>query len=444
MENFSQAITDNMDRVLLDFTEVVTDLVVLIDLSDARAYTDRQQDSLNSILTLCMNFRSIVAHSSRSGSFLPARSRAYRILSDYQLNPEVKYVPFDDTQAAAFLRVTPPKLDGITNSELKNLTGFNPSLMAVYVRTKEKKYVNQHVLSEVRTFIDSIVPTTLKDDNFYWVRKNLPISKNFFYYATNECDIPKSDLDEYLTSWINTESITYILQITAENFKLAVNFPQAIPLLMSLFRGCKESGLKSTYVDGLFFADAICRDIKTLFIKYSKTKDITNDIKFTIEAPSKSLQKTALQKIYPGILYHFRDFHRTIDAVGCFTDEEDAKWLVMIRISLSTYKRHKSEAADFLKEHIGSEKTIDDSHSLFEYYRNRIGDVTDSEKFIDPSVIKCMYVYISPNEFFSQTNPGEILGDVGICSDDTNDLYFGLVHEQSDTGQFISDAYDKL
>ena len=433
----------DMSTVIFDFTNMDTDLVVLVDISDTRSYNNYQLTSLNSVLCHYSYFRSIVAHSSGSGSFLPAKSISHRSLNSYyEANPKINYVPFVDTQAATFLCVNSPKVDHVPDSELKSLTGFNPSLMVAYVSAAEKEYVNQIVTRKVRSFIDSIVPT-LKEDNFFWVNEILPVCQKFFYYATNECDIPIRDLDEYLTSWINTESITYILEKTTEKFKLAVNFPPAIHLLMSVFRKCKsQSGFNSAIVDGLVFEEAICRKIETLCIKYSKTDNDLKSVRFTISAHS--VKTTALQEIYPGILYHLRDFHPTIDAVGCFTVEENAKWLVMIQISLSTYSKHKSKAADLFNKTVGSEKT-NDSCSLLDYYRNRIRDVTDSKKFTNPEVIKCMYVYISPDEFFVQTNPSEILGDVGIHSRTKDkDLYFGLVHEHSDTGRFITDTRAEL
>ena len=198
---------------MLDFSIVVPNLVVLIDLLDTRSYTDSQQASLNSMLCHCFTFRSIVAHSSGSGSFLPPRSIAHRFLSQYKKTfPKVNYVPFDDTQAYIFLRETPPKSDVVPTIELKGLTGFNQSLMASYVHANKKSDLKQLVMSEVNSFINSVVPT-LRDDNYFWVKENLPICLKFFYYATNEFEIPIRDMDGYICSWINTESITYLKKL---------------------------------------------------------------------------------------------------------------------------------------------------------------------------------------------------------------------------------------
>ena len=94
------------------------------------------------------------------------------------------------------------------------------------------------------------------------------------------------------------------------------------------------------------------------------------------------------------------------------------KKMPMIQISLSTYNEHKSKAEDLFKKTVGSEKRTDASCSLLDYYRNRIHGVTDSKE------IKCMYVYISPKEFFSQTNLSKILGDVGTQSHERSLLWF--------------------
>lgn len=95
---------------------------------------------------------------------------------------------------------------------------------------------------------------------------------------------------------------------------------------------------------------------------------------------------TTLGEVDAGIVYHLREFHPVIDAIGYFEDEELLKWLVMIQVSLSPYKNHKSKAASLFEKTIGAEKKIDDSCTLLEYYKGRV----------NAADMKCMYVYISP------------------------------------------------
>ena len=112
--------------------------------------------------------------------------------------------------------------------------------MVAYVKAEKKADVKQVMISKVNSFIESIVPT-LRDDSLFWVKSNLPICQNF---STNESDIPICDYEEYL------------IEETTEKFKLAVNFPLIIHLLMSLFHGYRsKSGFKSPIVDGLIFED---------------------------------------------------------------------------------------------------------------------------------------------------------------------------------------------
>ena len=286
---------------MVNLTSVVPNLVVLIDPLDTRAYTDSHQASLKSILRHCSTFRSIVAHSSGSGSFLPVH-RAHRILNEHKDNYpfKVEYIPFNKDQAETFLRVTPPKRDVIPIDKLKDLTGFNQSLMVAYVKAKKMSDMNKVIMNKVRICINSTVPT-FRDEKIFWVNENLRICQKFFYYATNEFDIPICYLKEYVSSWINIESITYLLEETTEKFKIAVNFPQIIHLLMSFFREFKlMSGFKSSIVDGLFFEDAICKNINTLNIKYSKTDENLKTAIFRIVTYSELM--TALEIIHPNIL----------------------------------------------------------------------------------------------------------------------------------------------
>ena len=95
-----------------------------------------------------------------------------------------------------------------------------------------------------------------------------------------------------------------------------------------------------------------------------------------------------LTNMTEGILYHLREKHPVIDAVGKFKEAKGQKvWLLMVQVSLSSYTQHRSKAANLLDRVTGPESTTTTTNWL-EYY-SHLG-TTPKET--------CMYVYISPDE----------------------------------------------
>lgn len=133
-----------------------------------------------------------------------------------------------------------------------------------------------------------------------------------------------------------------------------------------------------------------------------------------------------MRKMTSGVLYYLREQHPVIDAVASVV-KGDELWLLMIQVSLSQYRDHRSKAAHLFKEITYPEKN-DENASLnwLQYY----------EKLDSPT--KTMYIYVSPNEIESDENPHDILGDRGIKSQ-TKAMYFGVIMKDSKTQQEIKE-----
>ena len=103
----------------------------------------------------------------------------------------------------------------------------------------------------------------------------------------------------------------------------------------------------------------------------------------------------ALTKMDKNILYHLREKHPVINAVGKLLDGDTA-WLLLIQVSLSEYAKHESKAVNLNDSVTGREKMEDpEGSNWLTYYRK---------------ISKCMYVYISPKQISSDTqSPYEIL-----------------------------------
>ena len=127
-----------------------------------------------------------------------------------------------------------------------------------------------------------------------------------------------------------------------------------------------------------------------------------------------------LQELHEGVLYHLREKHPVIDAVGLLRDSEKELWLVLIQISMSTYQTHRSKAQNVKDFVNGAEKATcicNIQHTLLSYY----------EKLVLGVSFKSLYVYVSPKQLLqSGENPSSLLQDTGIYSR-TKDLYLGLI-----------------
>lgn len=86
----------------------------------------------------------------------------------------------------------------MSNIELKNLTGCNPSLMTACVLASDEHDAKTKIVKAVRSFVEDSILPSVKDNNFLWV--NLLTCRKYFYYASNECEIPIGDLDDYYQS----------------------------------------------------------------------------------------------------------------------------------------------------------------------------------------------------------------------------------------------------
>lgn len=103
--------------------------------------------------------------------------------------------------------------------------------------------------------------------------------------------------------------------------------------------------------------------------------------------PVCAFEGIALGVLSFGALVHLKERHPITDAVGELKDQEGKEWLLLIQVSLSTYKDHYSKAGDLCEAvtYLESVSAATDECNWLQYYRNLCG-----------SDLKCMYVYVSP------------------------------------------------
>ena len=433
-----ESATSDIAKILNDLGGF-KDLLFLVDLSNISSYDDTTARYIRCALGYARGkFMTVVAHSSGGGDFINPQDKPFRIViaNILEYNKVVNFLPFTKNEVEIFLEKLPSELNV---NVLVNLTNCNPSLMSSLRLYPDEVSATVLLQKKVRHHIVSILPA-VKETGFDWIIRNLPICKKYLFYACNDWNIPEHDRLDYYRSWLHSEMLTYVCWSDGEHFKLKLNFPTIEVELMAVLRKHCEAnlqygGISSPIVKGLYFEKAICERMRTLEVIYDKDEAIMNAVTFDI-GMFLSVGK-ALSEINVGVLYHLREFHPVIDAIGSFV-HEGQHWLVMIQVSLSKYSDHKSKAADLFKKTSGSEEVVGPGITLLEYYKNRVSGVTADN-------LKCMYVYICPTQFYTQggTSPRAVLGDIGI-RDNTKNIYFGLVQESTHTCKFITDQLVEL
>ena len=96
-------------------------------------------------------------------------------------------------------------------------------------------------------------------------------------------------------------------------------------------------------------------------------------------------------ELTPGKLYHLRPQHPAIDGVGVF-EVENKKYLVMIQVSLSTYRNHASKALDIFRT-VKKLQESTSSTTIVEYYK-KLAKVDDNTRVV--------YIDASPQELYER------------------------------------------
>lgn len=411
--------------------------ILLVDLS---MWTQSDHlDELAKVLGNCDlrgKTTAVVAHSSGCVSFCNETKLSSSLkvqLQNLELSKHVEYKPFTEQEAEVFMDAYREELH-TTMRELKPLTNYNPSLLAVCFH-KDLLNATASVQKYVRDYSSEGLKRSLTVD---WVAADGNFSMELLYFAANSIELSQELKPQYIISWVASQGITYISHEDANHFVLALNFPLILSYLMEML-ATRSATNNTTYNDlirGYRFEHALLDSLNELVLVYNNQEDMirrTANFKFTARVQCRSGQ--ALTRMEEGILYHLRAKHPVIDAAARVNDGNGKKWLLLLQVSLSPYKEHMSKAAD-LKNHVtGPERDYQDCTWL-EYYCRISQSVPPAGQ---EEARSCMYVYISPKEYASETNPSDTLGDVGIRSR-TKELFLGLVLDGTPTHDCINKA----
>ena len=425
------------------FVETFPQCIILIELGGVTRLDKEQQDNLVRVMSHDVQY--VVSLSSGSARFRsPTDQKSFKGAVGSIVRPDSNafFVPFDKEEAEVFMKLT-----GDYSLEQKDfyysLSNYNPKLLSLCVG-KTYADAKSNVLDEVTSCVDE-VKLSLIAKEYSWVRDSLQSTMLMFHYAYNNEDILIERLEEYYSSWLSAENITYIVDINSTTFKLAVNYPTIYDILMKMLHNLDKNNfnkINCRILHGINFEADVCKNLRFLDVCFGNRnkEELSRSFTFSFAAPI--TEQKPLKELKEGIIYQLRPLHPVIDAVAYVHDKnvreknkDDKKeaWLLLIQVSLSSYSSHKSKADDLLKTPTGCERSRDCSNWI-QYYRDCI-----TAKGTD---INVMYVYISPEEYITEGKVSERLHALGVLSA-LNDFSFGLVESHSSTATFVSEAAKK-
>ena len=359
------------------------------------------------------NVIGVFVHSGGGGSFKVDLDLIFRLYGT-----EVMFVPFSDGEAEVYRAENKGKL---ALKDLKSLTNYNPLLLNACLTLTDYTMARATVWAIAQRTGQDVLQL-LCAENTVWYSDNIQTCINMLYHAANHLDLYLDHLIQYRTSWLATEGITYIADMTATTFSPRVNFPLLVSALMELLRVKNELGDTrcNDIMKGYCFKYMFLRRIRELCLTCSEYGSTPAIFMFQDLNYQHAEEGEALNSIAMNGLVHLRDSRPVIDAVARLKDHNDNRWLLLVQVSLSWYTRHRSKVADLLKSITWPEKeNRADTVSWMKYYEDMYGSGT-----------KTMYVYISPNEI--DDNPEDVMRETGIHSG-TQSMCLGLVAKGSQT-----------
>jgi hypothetical protein len=425
-----------------------TNTLLLVELGSINNYTKEDQKTLCRLSNYIATVQSVVSLSRGDCNFTDSSGPFGRMLSRWMLNfdEKIHFAPFTEEEFS-ILRELSPNAYPLENETYKCLTQFNPLLLSGIKKESDEDDAIHEINKQVRKqFLD--ITKSLKNHDYQWVRDSIPESINMLIYAANGMKIPRSDFIIYKSTWLHAENITYVCEKSADDFMLALNFPTCFKFLLEIlntFRAQENVRIHSAIIDGFYFEREICTTIKQLDVLYSQKDEAVaaqpdlKTIVFNFQAcTSNQISNCPVRGLPEGVLVFLRSFHPVIDAVA-YVRVDDIPWLVLIQVSLSDYKHHKSKVNNLKDEITGCEKyRVSTGINWLEYYRQQ---VPESGK----EGLKCIYIYVSPEDL--------IESDVSVCLKPYNlrasegcmeGVFFGLILRDSDSARFITVVKEKV
>ena len=427
--------TDSV-KLLQDDLRLLSDLndthVVLVDLS---MWTrDIDLEPLVHVLvhiSVCDNATGVVAHSSGTATH-PPLSISSKLLRKLRQIDDVyqclTFEPFNDAEAAIYWQLEDRQL---SLQDIKALTNYNPLLLKKCANQQDRASAVRSVWTVVKGHITRILKSL---DEEVWQGDNVQLCLTFLTFAANNESIPIAYLDQYVMCWLELEQVTYVTEKTQTSFALKPNFPQMVDVIVNhlcqLRRG-DAATMGNDIIKGFIFEEKVLAGCTKLELVYNERKSYPlKSCSFPSVTCVKSSGLPFVGPVALNCLHRLRARHPVIDAVGKLQDQKGKEWLLLVQVSSSEYKRHKSKAIDLMKSVTGPERNAVGG-------ARRVNWLNYYSDLFEVQTNAAMYVYISPKEIDQVTDPAETLGEAG-------EACMGVVQQGTCTHIWIKELSSEL
>ena len=439
--------TQSVLKVILSFliTFRNSEPILLVELGGMAQFTPIHQAAMIDLFG-CFQFAQVVVSLSSGGGYFISNtmnSTFKKIVRKIKHEKRIHFSPLEEKEAELFMNIYKVP-SGLDMNEYKRLTNYNQSLLFACHKCDNMRDVKSEIDMVTRDYFEEI-RLSLESDNFSWIRRSIPECMDMLCYAANGEMIHQSKWHNYQLSCLCAENLTYVVHSTTLEFKLAINFPQTYDRLMDMLwtNGTHTNLLiNNPIVNDYQYERNICSRIKKLQFSYCEQRVAgiyteSVDVKFC----SRMEPNEPVTKLLSGVLVMLRPTHPVIDAV-LYVQLADKELLLLIQVSISTYKWHKnSQEGDLVSSITGCERTHDNKtpvRNWLQYYCNCLPTTCN----------KCIYLYLSPKELHEgedehSQRPDEVLGEGGVGNNPcTLKFFLGLITNNTDCADFIKHEHN--
>ena len=228
----------------------------------------------------------------------------------------------------------------------------------------------------------------------------------YFYIAQNSIQLENTEIEEYLESWVNEQSVC----VLNDDNTLQLNFP-TLPDVFSKDLVSSSGADVSHYPEGKGFK--LQEKFFAYFTHSTKLAVLTTSTTLSFIVAHSHSVDGVLRSMNKSVLYQLRNRHPACDGVGLLQEAGGATYLVLVQVSLSIYSKHRSKLKHLFqvpKGKLPPELKDNKSKNVYEYYRQMVS-----------SDVKTIYLYISPlmhgnncsNEELAGINDEALVGGYG-------------------------------
>ena len=408
---------------------------MLLDLSGiSEESVDRETFAHFTGASLCAE-RFVVAQTSVAMEFY--KGPTSKLAAQFSVFRSIEFKPFTVSEGKIYLRTYANHLLRQWD-KIQTLTNLNPLLLSHCIH-RPISDIKVELVKVRRKWVTQLAKTLEAETKYKWVGETIHTSLEMLYNAANSIPVPVSELEKYECCWLAAEGIAYITDTPDnETFQAHVNFPGIVPLLIKMLKDDLHYTKKRPMfpiVKDYYFEDALLVDLRVLSVNYNNSSERTpRSTQLTIQVCTEQTQDPLTRTMSVGVLNRLRPEHPAIDAIGVVEDQSKKKWLLMLQISLSEYKKHRSKVEHIYNYVSGLEG--EGGVTWLQYYQ---GLLPETLKEID-----CMYVYVSPKQI-GTTDPYEVMQEHGVKSRTKSPtLYFGVVGSKTVTDRRIATVLSQL